>query len=168
MKPPAGTVHIFAVGNPLYGDDGAGKAVLDELKIRQEFSGATFFDAYTDALSLIHRFQPGGLNIIIDAAKMGRPPGSVVLIRPENARTIIKWDHLSLHGFGLAETIQMAKQVGSCPADLLIIGIEPEVIRVDRPISDVVKRAIPKAVELIKTEVKKYEQRITDHSHHRR
>ncbi|MBC8214503.1 MAG: hydrogenase maturation protease [Candidatus Marinimicrobia bacterium] len=147
------STSFFSVGNPLYGDDGVGKAVLDTLKALPEYKNATFFDAGTDALSLIDHFSKDGQNIIVDAAKMGKSPGSVVAISPKDAKLIIQWDHLSIHGFGLAETFQMAEKIGSLPKKVIIIGIEPEEIKIDKGLSETVVNAIPKAINLIKREV---------------
>jgi hydrogenase maturation protease len=141
------------VGNPLYADDGAGLAVIDALKINPLFEKATFFDAHTDALSLIDKFNKNGLNIIIDAARMGKPPGHVEVIQKENVKLVIQWDHLSLHGFGLAETITLAEKIEMLPDNLWVVGIEPETIQIDVPISEIITAAIPVAVNKIINEV---------------
>ncbi len=147
-------ISFFSVGNPLYGDDGVGKAVLDTLQKLPEYKNATFFDAGTDALSLIDHCSKDGFNVIIDAAKMGKSPGEVIAIPPDKAKLIIQWDHLSIHGFGLAETFRMAEQIGLLPEKLLIIGIEPEDIKINIGLSETVVNAIPKAINLINREVK--------------
>jgi len=156
MTTGSGLLNFIAVGNTLYGDDGVGNAVLEELKQIPQYRDAIFFDAHTDALSLIDRFTDG-LNIIIDAAKMGKSPGTVVRFTPENVKMVIQWDHLSMHGFGLAETFAMAEMIGGLPECIVIFGIEPEVIEIDKGLSDIVKNAIPKVLTDIQNEVKRYE-----------
>ena len=147
------SIHFYSVGNPLYADDGAGLAVIDALKINPLFEKATFFDGHTDALSLIDKFNKNGLNIIIDAARMGKSAGHVEVIRKEDVRLVVQWDHLSLHGFGLAETIELADKIDMLPNNLWVIGIEPDTIQIDMPISQKIKAAIPVAVDKIINEV---------------
>ncbi len=147
-------IKIFAVGNPLYGDDGVGKAVLDEMRSRTVFSDVEFYNAETDALSLIDRFSPDGLNIIVDAAKMGKNPGEICKFTPKNVALKIQWDHLSLHGFGLSETFAMAKQIGAMPKNVVIFGVEPEKIKIGKGLSEAVKNAVPTVVQMIEKEMK--------------
>lgn len=157
-------IHFIAVGNPLYGDDGAGLAVLNALQQLPEYGDAVFYDAHTDALSILDHFTADGLNFIIDAAKMKLTPGTVISFKPEEARLKIQWDHLSIHGFGLAETCEMAEKIGVMPQHLVLIGIEPEIIQIDKPLSDTVRDAVPKAITLINKEVSLNES--TNHSDH--
>jgi hydrogenase maturation protease len=146
-------VKIFAVGNPLYGDDGIGKAVLDRIGESDLFPGAQLIDVGTDALALIDHFADDEFHVIIDAAKMGEAPGSVVSFTPDQARLKITWDHLSLHGFGLAETFNMARGIGRLPARLKVVGVEPESINIDEGLSAEVTAAIPRVVDIIRAEV---------------
>ncbi len=156
-------MKIVAVGNSLYGDDGVGAAVLDRIRADNLFPDAELIDAGTDALSLIDRFEPDGLNVVIDAAMMGCEPGRVQRFTPEQARLRIQWDHLSLHGFGLAETFAMAESIGCMPRRVVILGVEPEEIRIDRGLSDAVASAVPEVLQLIQAEVRDDE---ADHPGH--
>ena len=149
--------HFFSVGNPLFGDDGVGLAVLKELEVQSEFVEDVFFDAHTDALAMIDRFEPEGKNIIIDAAKMGKQPGHVEIMQRQDVRMKIQWDHLSIHGFGLAGTLDMAEKIGVLPKELWVVGIEPEQIKIDTELSPGIKVSISDVVEKIKKEVFGYE-----------
>lgn len=158
-------VKIISVGNPLYGDDGIGKAVLEELMQSNSIPSASYYDAATDALSILDEFEFDGLNIIVDAAKMGKNPGTVAHFTSDEARTIIQWDHLSLHGFGLAETFALAKQLDKLPSKVMVIGIEPENIGIQEGISESVLNTIPEVINIIKLEIESYEHRKNDINH---
>jgi len=146
-------VKIFAVGNSFYGDDGVGAAVLEQISEAESFPGAELFDCHTDALSLLDHLAPGQLNVVVDAAEMGLPPGTVAGFRPEEVDLKIKSDHLSMHGFGLAETFALARRLGSMPDDVLIIGVQPERVEIDQGLSPAVADAVPAVINLIKAEV---------------
>lgn len=146
-------MKIFAVGNSFYGDDGIGVAVLDTIRDGGLFPGAELKDVQTDALALLDYLAPGQLNVIIDAASMGTEPGTVVGFHPEDVKMKIKSDHLSMHGFGLAETFTMAEHLGRMPEDVLIIGIEPSRIEINKGLTDVVAASVPQVISIIKAEV---------------
>lgn len=142
-------MRVFAVGNSFFGDDGVGSVVLDRIGEENLFPGAEIFDAHTDALALVDRFAPGELNVVIDAAQMGLEPGEVAAFRPDEVRMRIKSDHLSMHGFGLAEAFEMARQLGRMPERTLVIGVEPERVEIDCGLSDAVARAVPQVIAVI-------------------
>jgi len=146
-------VKIIAVGNSFYGDDGVGAAVLE--KIRQDglFPGAELIDVHTDALALLDHLAPGEMNVVVDAAQMGLEPGVAVGFRPREVRLKIKSDHLSMHGFGLAEAFELAGQLGKMPEDVLIVGVEPERVEINQGLSDAVKQALPRVISIIQAEV---------------
>jgi hydrogenase maturation protease len=146
-------VKIIAVGNSFYGDDGVGAAVLE--KIRQDglFPGADLIDVHTDALALLDYLVPGEMNVVVDAAQMGLEPGAAVGFRPPEVRLKIKSDHLSMHGFGLAEAFELADQLGKMPEDVLIVGVEPERVEINQGLSDAVKQALPRVISIIQAEV---------------
>lgn len=146
-------MRIFAVGNSFYGDDGVGSVVLDRIGEEDLFPGAEIFDAHTDALSLLDRLVPGELNVVIDAAHMGLEPGQVAGFGPQDVRLKIQSDHLSMHGFGLAETFTLAERLGKLPERVLIIGVEPERIEINCGLSAVVARAVPQVISIIQAEV---------------
>ncbi len=157
-------MKVIAVGNPLYGDDGVGAAVLARIEREHLLPDAVLVDVHTDALAVIDHFTPDGLHVIIDAAKMGEQPGRVVRFTPDEVRLRIKWDHLSLHGFGLAETFAMAESIGEMPERVVIIGVEPETIQIDRGLSDAVASAIPEVIATILAEVQR--DAAEDHPRH--
>ena len=146
-------MKIFAVGNSFYGDDGIGAAVLDEIRQNDHFPGADLVDVHTDALALLDHLVGGETNVIVDAAQMGLEPGAAVVFRPDEVRMKIKSDHLSMHGFGLAEAFDLAAQLDRMPADVLIVGVEPERVEINQGLSDVVKKTLPRIISLIQAEV---------------
>lgn len=140
------TLKIISVGNDLYGDDGIGTAILKKAKEYSAFANTPLIDCATDALSIIDHFQDAEHVLIIDAAKMGEPPGSVKLFDATKAKLLIKTDHLSVHGISLTETMKIAKRIGVYPKTVTIMGIEPEQLSVNRGLSSTVSDAIPTAL----------------------
>ena len=146
-------MKIIAVGNSFYGDDGVGVAVLEKIRRNDVFPEAELIDVNTDALALLDHLARGEKNVVVDAARMGLEPGAVMGFRPDEVRLKIKSDHLSMHGFGLAEAFDLAGRLNKMPADVLIVGVEPERVEINQGLSDVVKEAVPRIISIIQAEV---------------
>ena len=146
-------MKIMAVGNPFYGDDGVGAAVLDRIRREDLFPGADLIDVHTDALALLDHLSRDEMNVVVDAAEMGLEPGAAVAFRPSEVRLKIKSDHLSMHGFGLAETFDLAAQLDRMPADVLIVGVEPASVAINQGLSAEVSEAVPRVISIIQAEV---------------
>ena len=146
-------MKIIAVGNSFYGDDGVGAAALEKIRRDDVFPKAELIDVHTDALALLDHLARGEKNVIVDAARMGLEPGAVTGFRPDEVRLRIESDHLSMHGFGLAEVFDLADRLNKMPADVLIVGVEPERVEINRGLSDVVKEAVPRIISIIQAEV---------------
>lgn len=149
-------MKVIAVGNAFCGDDGVGAAVLAELA-GMPAAKVELVDLGTDALALVDQLDPGTSCLVVDAARMGCAPGSVVMFRPYEARLRIRSDGLSLHGLGLAEAFALAEQLGRMPRDLKVIGVEPAQVGLGTGLSDAVAAAVPRVVDLIKAEVLRHE-----------
>ena len=146
-------MKIIAVGNSFYGDDGVGAAVLDRIRQDEVFPGAELVDVHTDALALLDHLAVREKNVVVDAAQMGLEPGTAVGFGPDEVRLKIKSDHLSMHGFGLAEAFDLAGRLDKMPADVLIVGVEPERVEINQGLSKVVKEAVPRVISIIQAEV---------------
>lgn len=140
---PNTALKIIAVGNSFYGDDGIGETILLALKDIPEMQDIPLISGATDALGLIDHFANTDHVIIIDAAQMGYEPGTVKTFDETLAKLTIRQDHISLHGFSIADTIELARQIDSLPKKITIIGIEPEQLKINTGISLSVQKAVP-------------------------
>jgi len=146
-------MKIVAVGNSFYGDDGVGTAVLAQIRASDAFPGADLVDLHTDALALVDELVPGELNVVIDAADMGLAPGEARGFRPSEVELKIRSDHLSMHGFGLAEAFGLASQLGCLPREVLVVGVQPGRIEINQGLTARVAAAVPRVISIIKAEV---------------
>ncbi len=142
-------IRIIAIGNSLYGDDGVGAVILDELKKIDSFESIDLVNGHVDALGLIDKFAGVNHVILIDAAKMGELPGTVKVFDGKKATLKIKSDHLSVHGLSIADTLVLAKKIEQYPEKLTIVAIEPERISIPEGLSQSVLNSIPNAVSKI-------------------
>ena len=143
------TLTVIGVGNAQYGDDGVGVAVIEALRDSRSEIDLELIEGGTDALGLLEYLPNRKRVVIIDAARMDEQPGTVRCFDPAEANLVLQWDHLSLHGVGLAETYRLATQLDMLPDQLWVIGIQPAEVMVQNQLSPEVQAAIPKVIDLI-------------------
>jgi len=135
---------IIGCGNRYRGDDAAGIMVAEKLRIggvrAQTCSGgsADLIEAWTGAEDVI----------VVDAVVSGAPVGNVQMWDSwqTTAPTIRT---TSTHGLGLAEAIDLARNLNRLPGRLRIYGIEGRQFAAGEEISPKVNSAIDEVVRTI-------------------
>ncbi len=116
-------VLIIGVGNPLRGDDAAGPAVIQRLQNRLPPS-VIALPLDSDSVSLMEAWRDFERVILVDAVCSGAVPGFIHRFdatRTELPRGLF---HYSSHLFGVAEAVELARQLGRLPERLVVYGIE--------------------------------------------
>jgi len=155
-------LKIIALGNELYGDDGIGPAVLDELRNRMGDTYTDLINAGNDAFILLDYLLRADTVIIIDCARMGKKPGEILKFR--TSQMIPQWisNLISLHGLSVSDVLALARELG-WSADCVIIGVEPKSIVFNTGLSEEISRTVPAIIDLVMEEVKKYAKKSTNH-----
>lgn len=122
-------IAIFGLGNPLMTDEGIGIHVLDRLGRRGDLpAGVELIDLGTGGMRLLHQIEGRRKLIFVDCTCMGEKAGTLRRFRPEEARSKKAGVRASVHEGDLLETLALAKELGTLPADVVILGIEPQTI----------------------------------------
>jgi hydrogenase 3 maturation protease len=145
---------VLGVGNQLGGDDAAGSCVVDMLKQRQRgidtllsagiipivigIDTGTAPESYT---SVIRQHRPD-LLVLVDAADMGLPPGSLRIIPPERISVL----SFSTHSMTLSMFIAYVEEF--C-GKVLLVGVQPGQTEIGGRISKAVHRSVRKLAEAI-------------------
>ena len=115
--------RIIGIGSPVAGDD-LGWLAIDWLR-------DAGFDRYAELLTLdrpgpalLDHLQPAGSVILIDAMEANLAPGTVRELPLEDL--IVTARPPSSHEFGLAETLALARALGTLPQRLHVIGIQKD------------------------------------------
>lgn len=145
MKPTL----ILGLGNPLQGDDGVGCRVIEALErqtLPEEFEA---LDGGTPGVGLVNLLEGRQQVIIIDAAEMGEPPGTVRQFPPEALTLTGSSERFSLHRSGVADALALAHALGMKLPRIVILGVQP--LRVDwgENLSAAVQAAVPQVVTAI-------------------
>ena len=149
---PYSSVLVMGIGNILLSDEGVGIRIIEALQKKEYPDYVEVIDGGTGTLDLLEIISNRERVIIIDAVTGGSKPGTVYRFTPDDIR-IKKLAPVSTHQFGFMEIIDMAKLMGDLPADIVIIGIEPEILNWGMDLSPEVLAVIPKVLKLIENEL---------------
>jgi hydrogenase maturation protease len=144
-------VVVLGLGNPLMGDEGIGVRIIEILQSEaQSYPNAEFIDAGTGGLSILHMISGRQKAIIIDCALMGEEPGAVRRFSTDDVKTTKKLAHQSLHEADIIKVIEMSRQLGEGPDEVLFVGIEPESITERLSLSDTLENKIDEYADAVR------------------
>lgn len=135
-------IMVWGLGNPLQGDDRAGMEVAREL-IHEAAPGIIPFVCETtpgNFIPLVGREHPDAL-LLIDAADMGLPPGSIRLIPTEKLKEVGFTSH------DLSLDLMLRSVAGGIT--IVLIGIQPERVELSLELTPSVQNAVKQVVRTI-------------------
>ena len=144
---PAAGLEVIGCGNPFAGDDGAGAEIVRRLQARGD-CGARLRMSWTAGVELLDIFSEADAVLFVDAVSSGEPPGTLHLVP-------LPWAGLqprglaafSSHGWGLLETLQLARALRRRIPRLALLGVEIGSLGPGERRSPAVERAVGLAVE---------------------
>lgn len=149
--PGAERILILGVGNILLKDEGIGVHVVRELEKKNLPGNVEVMDAGTAVIDMMPYFENVKKLIVIDAVRAGREPGTIYRFAPED---IYENNKMSLHQMGLLEALTMSREIGKCPGDAIVIGVEPEIIEPGLGLSEKLSCKVPDIVNTVIKEIK--------------
>jgi hydrogenase 3 maturation protease len=156
---PSPRLAILGIGNELRGDDAAGVIIAQQLLTHRDASATVCVieagaapEAFTGRL---RRFDPD-LVLMIDAAQMDQPPGTICLIGWQDTIGL----SASTHTLPLNIIAQYLVTELGC--DVAVIGIQPCANAFDTPLSPAVRRAVEEVVRGLMQEIEDRRQEAED------
>lgn len=120
-------IAVFGLGNPLMTDEGIGILVLQALEARNDIPAEVeLVDLGTGGLRILHEAEGRTKLIFVDCAFMGEPAGTIRRFTPDEVRSVKPRMRQSVHESDLMHNLELARRLGRCPDDVVILGIEPE------------------------------------------
>ena len=142
-------ILIVGVGNALLTDDGIGVHAVRELE-KDPLPGVTVVDVGTAILHGLHFLESARRVLVIDAAKGGKPPGTIYLYdtADENERQTM----VTIHAMGLCQAMRLLPPGQSSPT-ITVLGVEPESLAYGMDLSPRLQQALPHVVALARETV---------------
>jgi hydrogenase maturation protease len=138
---------VIGAGNVLRGDDGVGVRVAQALVEGGVPEGVEVIDAGTRGLDLLFEIEGADQALLIDAADMGQAPGTARLFGADQLAGEPDVRFASLHGFGVAEVLALARALGMEPR-MTILGIQPADVGGRESLSEALAARLPEYVAL--------------------
>lgn len=150
---PQPPILVLGLGNVLLLDEGAGPRVIEELQARYRFPDEVeVADGGTMGMELLPVLCGRRHVLIIDAARTGVPPGSIMRVPLADAAAFFR-QRLSPHQIGLADVLGATALLGDQPDEIIFFGIEPEKIGTGLELSPEVKTRLPELARLVVEEL---------------
>lgn len=134
----SGKIVFVGLGNPIRQDDGAGLALLEELRKRKIVKGAGFIAAGTTPENFLEKIVAHSPQIVlfIDTVRMNVKPGSIMEIPVDEIAT----RGFSTHSYSIKLIEKYLRSEGI--EQYIYIGIEPENMGLAESLSPAVKAGI--------------------------
>jgi hydrogenase maturation protease len=149
MSETACDLLVLGLGNVLLGDDGAGPAVIAWLRRTRCVPDRTrLFDGGTLGLSLLPYLEDARRVILVDAVAADACPGTLVRLEGADVGPAVA-TRLSPHQVGVADLLEGARWHDREPERLVLLGVVPQSIELGVGLSDPVRRALPRLIDLV-------------------
>jgi hydrogenase maturation protease len=142
---------LVGVGNEFSTDDALGVLVAREMRRRCP-SGLKVVEASGEGASLIDAWKGADEVIIVDAMA-GPEPGEIHRIDASASSVPKDLSLFSSHAFGVADAIEMARELHQLPAVTILYGIEGEAFDPGVGLSDSVLRSLPRLLAMIEQDL---------------
>jgi len=115
---------VLGVGNTLLQDDGVGVHVAEALR-RRPASDVDIVDGGTIGLALLPQLESADAVIIVDAAELGEPPGSLKVFLDEEVDRHLSGKRRSVHEVAVLDLLAAAAIRGRRPRHCALVAIQP-------------------------------------------
>ncbi len=155
---PPSSICVLGIGNLLWADEGFGVRCVEALQQRHQFAPhVSLVDGGTQGLYLIQHVQAADCLLIFDAIDYGLAPGTLKLVRDDEVPRFLGAKKMSLHQTGFQEVLSLAQLTGRYPAQVLLIGCQPQELEdYGGSLRPVVKAAMDEALALAVAEIARW------------
>jgi len=130
-------VVVLGLGNCLLSDEGIGGQVVERLNTcGVQYPQVEFIDAGTGGMAVLHHISGRRKAVIIDCARMAGKPGDIKKFTRTDVKSVKKLTHYCLHEVDVLRIIDLCEQLGQCPEEIVIFGIQPAGTAPGRKLSD--------------------------------
>ncbi len=143
---------VIGVGNKFRSDDAVGLAVAAHLREHDLPPHVKVIEGGTDEFGLIEHFKRAEHVVIIDALSTGKPPGTISTFTADEVDMVPTSGNVGLHGFGLADTIALARALCVSPK-ITIVGIEPQSTELGGHLTPLIASKVPALVQTVLSRV---------------
>lgn len=156
----AGKTVVLGVGNTLLSDEGVGVHAIEYLRKNAPLlEDVDFIDGGTLSFTLAGALAEADHLIVIDAAELRAPPGTLTLFEGEDMDNYLgRGKRRSVHEVSLFDLLAITQLTDDTPHRRALIGIQPGSIDWGEAPSPEVAAVIPRACETVHRLVREWRQ----------
>ena len=143
---------VIGIGNAFRGDDGIGLLVAQRLR-ELALPGVIVLEQSGEGTALVEAWGAAERAIVVDAVSSGSQPGALHRFEVNEQPLPAHFSGRSTHTFGLAEAVELARQLDRLPPRLVIYGIEGKSFAPGAELSPEVKAAAGTVIEQLAQEL---------------
>ena len=151
---PVRRILMAGIGNVFLGDDGFGVELAGRLGRQELPAGVDVVDFGIRGMDLAYAVADYDVAVLLDATPRGEAPGTLYLLEAELEDAE---PSLDAHGMDPVTVLRLARQLGSTPGRVLVVGCEPathmtvEDEEMLMELSEPVRAAMDEAVRMVET-----------------
>lgn len=146
---------VIGLGSPLMADEGIGTKLIELLQSRAvDYPLIEFVDAGSGGMNILHLISGRDKAVIIDCALMSSAPGSIKRFTLDDIKTKKTLTRQSLHEADIIKVVELSKNLGQAPGEIVFFGIEPETIEQKMTLSESPQKNLPFYLETILKELR--------------
>ena len=148
-------ILVAGIGNIFFGDDGFGVEVASRFETRSLPRGVQVIDFGIRSYDLAYALTSGRYDaaILVDATARGGAPGDVYVLSPSLDDSTGPAP-ANAHTMNPQSVLEMARAIGTLPAQLLVVACEPETLGGEDGrlgLSETADRAVDRALPVIES-----------------
>jgi len=149
-------ISIIGLGNILLRDEGVGVHAVEEMRKRYDFPpDVHLLDGGTLGLDLLPLIEGKERILFVDAIDIKKKPGTIAIIEDEELPSFLE-PKLSLHHVGLSDLLFASSFMGTRPAKIALIGIQPEKVETGLMLSETIQKNFEKLLLTILTKLQEW------------
>ena len=153
-------VLVLGIGNILLHDEGVGVYVIERMQKGGVPDYVELLDGGTAGADLLDHICDRQKVIVVDAVDVDSinspradiEPGTILRFTPDDLASNAG-QSISLHEFGIADTLAMARRLNCAPQEVIIIGIKPKDVTPGLGLSDEIAGIMPRIIECVSAEI---------------
>jgi hydrogenase maturation protease len=145
-------VVVIGIGNAMRGDDGVGPAAVEQLRLGHD-PRVDYVTLDGESTRLLDAWRGRERAVVIDAVRSEAEPGAVHRLELGHDAMPTGPPATSTHGGGLAEALELGRELDRLPLRLIVLGVEAGDLSPGEGLSPAVSAALPCLVERVRAEV---------------
>lgn len=149
-------IALIGLGNILLRDEGVGVHALRALEKKYDFPAEVrLIDGGTLGLDLLHLIEGMEKILFVDALDLKKEPGAIAVIEDREIPSLLE-PKLSLHHVGLSDLLFASAFLGTRPAEIVLVGIQPETMEIGIELSETIQGRFDRLLETVLEKIREW------------